>query len=415
MIGTRLLLHNKTQDKQALKFKDQSYKSDLNESSKIKVTREISMKVQRSNSDPVPQLQHVSPAAVQTALTHQELVLLFGLCAMNFNREPTTPATTVHAEENNDNQAEDTHFEPYEFVNPLCTLVHELAESSSRNVDNSNIHTFYQLSINLNSRWNKDSPITQEESLFSLNCFMLGLVETNPFGKNLIKLKWLWKEKKDEDQTVILNKARLVAKGYAQKEGIDFEESFAPVARLETVWIFIAHAAHKSFTIYQMDVKTAFLNGPLKEEVYVEQLEGFIDVDHLEKVYRLRKALYGLKQALRAWYDELSNFLMTKGFTKAMQSQQPCNTQYKPHPYRVIHNGHRLKADSYNDGDWQMLFMPVKSDSLPHVIAQTTKTYYKHRESESRQRQKLKGQRLRTLLIYKFLPSSYHSLSKGDY
>ncbi|GKC21520.1 retrovirus-related pol polyprotein from transposon TNT 1-94 [Tanacetum coccineum] len=138
-----------------------------------------------------------------------------------------------------------------------------------------------------------------------------------PFGKMIIKLKWLWKNKKDEDQTVIRNKARLVAKGYAQEEGIDFEESFAPVARLEAVRIFVAHAAHKSFPIYQMDVKTAFLNGPLKEEVYVAQPEGFIDPDHPEKVYLLRKALYGLKQAPRAWYDELSNFLMSKGFSKA--------------------------------------------------------------------------------------------------
>ncbi|GJV90677.1 retrovirus-related pol polyprotein from transposon TNT 1-94 [Tanacetum coccineum] len=132
----------------------------------------------------------------------------------------------------------------------------------------------------------------------------------------IIKLKWLWKNKKDEDQTVIRNKARLVAKGYAQEEGIDFEESFAPVARLEAVRIFVAYAAHKSFPIYQMDVKMAFLNGPLKEEVYVAQPEGFVDPDHPEKVYLLRKALYGLKQAPRAWYDELSNFLMSKGFTK---------------------------------------------------------------------------------------------------
>ncbi|GJW53962.1 retrovirus-related pol polyprotein from transposon TNT 1-94 [Tanacetum coccineum] len=93
-------------------------------------------------------------------------------------------------------------------------------------------------------------------------------------------------------------------------------ESFAPVARLEAVRIFVAHAAHKSFPIYQMDVKTAFLNGPLKEEVYVAQPEGFVDPDHPEKVYLLRKALYGLKQAPRAWYDELSNFLMSKGFSK---------------------------------------------------------------------------------------------------
>ncbi|GJV54872.1 retrovirus-related pol polyprotein from transposon TNT 1-94 [Tanacetum coccineum] len=114
----------------------------------------------------------------------------------------------------------------------------------------------------------------------------------------------------------IRNKSRLVAKGYAQKEGIDFEESFAPVARLEVVRLFIAYAAYKSFTVYQMDVKTAFLYGPLKEEVYVNQPDGFVDPYHPDKVYRLKKALYGLKQAPRAWYDELSNFLVSEGFSK---------------------------------------------------------------------------------------------------
>ncbi|GJR69476.1 retrovirus-related pol polyprotein from transposon TNT 1-94 [Tanacetum coccineum] len=138
-----------------------------------------------------------------------------------------------------------------------------------------------------------------------------------PFGKKVIKLKWLWKNKKDEDLTIIRNKARLVAKGYTQEESIDFEESFAPVARLEAVRIFVAYAAHKSFPIYQMDVKMAFLNGPQKEEVYVAQPDGFVDPGHLEKVYHLSKALYGFKQAPRAWYDELSNFLMSKGLLKA--------------------------------------------------------------------------------------------------
>ncbi|GKF49023.1 retrovirus-related pol polyprotein from transposon TNT 1-94, partial [Tanacetum coccineum] len=105
-------------------------------------------------------------------------------------------------------------------------------------------------------------------------------------------------------------------KGYAQEESIDFEESFAPIARLETVRIFVAYNAYKSFPIYHMDVKMEFLSGPLKEEVYVAQPYGFVDPDHPEKVYHLRKALYGLKQAPRAWYDELSNLLMSKGFTK---------------------------------------------------------------------------------------------------
>ncbi|GJV97820.1 retrovirus-related pol polyprotein from transposon TNT 1-94 [Tanacetum coccineum] len=96
-----------------------------------------------------------------------------------------------------------------------------------------------------------------------------------------------------------------------QQEGIHFEESFAPVTRLEAVWLFVAYAAHKSFPIYQMDVKTAFLNGPLKVEVYVNQPDGFVNPHHPDKVYHLKKALYGLKQAPRAWYDELSNFLDT--------------------------------------------------------------------------------------------------------
>nr|GEZ37219.1 hypothetical protein [Tanacetum cinerariifolium] len=126
-------------------------------------------------------------------------------------------------------------------------------------------------------------------------------------------------KKRDEENTVIRNKSRLVAKGYAQKEGVDFKESFAPVARLEAVRLFIAYAAHKSFIIYQMDVKTAFLYGPLKEKVYVNQPDGFVDPYHPDKVYRLKKALYGLKQAPRAWYDELSNFLISKGFSKGIQ------------------------------------------------------------------------------------------------
>nr|GFB09070.1 retrovirus-related Pol polyprotein from transposon TNT 1-94 [Tanacetum cinerariifolium] len=129
-------------------------------------------------------------------------------------------------------------------------------------------------------------------------------------------MKWLWKNKRDEENTVIHNKSHHVAKGYAQKEGVDFEESFAPFARLEVVRLFIAYASHKSFTVYQMDVKTTFLYGPLKEEVYVNQPDGFVDLYHLDKVYRLKKALYGLKQAPRAWYDELFNFLVSKGFFK---------------------------------------------------------------------------------------------------
>nr|GEZ90535.1 retrovirus-related Pol polyprotein from transposon TNT 1-94 [Tanacetum cinerariifolium] len=106
--------------------------------------------------------------------------------------------------------------------------------------------------------------------------------------------------------------------GYQQEEGIDFEESFAPVARMEAIKIFLAYAAHKGFTVYQMDVKNAFLHGSLKENVYVCQPEYFIDADHPSHVYKLKKALYGLKQASRAWYNELSTFLLQNGFFKGI-------------------------------------------------------------------------------------------------
>ncbi|GJW33404.1 retrovirus-related pol polyprotein from transposon TNT 1-94 [Tanacetum coccineum] len=116
----------------------------------------------------------------------------------------------------------------------------------------------------------------------------------------IISLKWIYKVKLDEYGDVLKNKARLVAKGYRQEERIDFKESFAPVARIEAIRIFIANAASKNITIYQMDVKTTFLNGELKEEVSVSQPKGFVDLDHPTHVYRLKKDLYGLKQAPRA-------------------------------------------------------------------------------------------------------------------
>nr|GEW78374.1 retrovirus-related Pol polyprotein from transposon TNT 1-94 [Tanacetum cinerariifolium] len=116
----------------------------------------------------------------------------------------------------------------------------------------------------------------------------------------IIALKWIYKVKLDEYGDVLKNKAWLVAKGYQQEEGIDFEESFALVARIEAIRIFIANAASKNITIYQMNVKTTFLNGELKEEVYISQPKGFVNPDHPTYVYRLKKALYCLKQAPQA-------------------------------------------------------------------------------------------------------------------
>ncbi|GJU71202.1 retrovirus-related pol polyprotein from transposon TNT 1-94 [Tanacetum coccineum] len=113
----------------------------------------------------------------------------------------------------------------------------------------------------------------------------------------LIKLKWIYKVKIDEFGEVLKNKARLVAQGFRQEEGINFKESFAPIARIKAIRIFVVNAANKNMTIYQLDVKTDFLNGELKEEVYISQPEGFMDQDNPSHVYELKKALYGLKQA----------------------------------------------------------------------------------------------------------------------
>jgi hypothetical protein len=113
---------------------------------------------------------------------------------------------------------------------------------------------------------------------------------------------------------VTRNKARLIAKGYSQVKGLDFDETYAPVARLESILILLAYATYHGFKLYQMDVKSAFLNGPIKEEVYVEQPPGFEDSEHPNHVYKLSKELYGLKQAPRAWYECLRDFLITNGF-----------------------------------------------------------------------------------------------------
>ena len=118
-----------------------------------------------------------------------------------------------------------------------------------------------------------------------------------PKGVNVIGIKWIFKNKSDEHGTVIRNKLRLVAQGYTQMEGVDFDETFAPVARLESIRILLAIACHLNFKLYQMDVKNAFLNRMLQEEVYVEQPKGFVGPHRPDDVFKLKRALYGLKQA----------------------------------------------------------------------------------------------------------------------
>src|ERR1044071_497299 len=134
-----------------------------------------------------------------------------------------------------------------------------------------------------------------------------------PKDRHIIRTRWVFRNKLDDSGTVIRNKARLVAQGYNQQEGIDYDETFAPVARIEAIRLLIAYAAHKGFKLFQMDVKTTFLNGVLQEEVYVKQPPGFEDPKNPDHVYHLDKALYGLKQAPRAWYDRSASTKISKG------------------------------------------------------------------------------------------------------
>nr|GEW70022.1 putative ribonuclease H-like domain-containing protein [Tanacetum cinerariifolium] len=258
---------------------------------------------------PYQRHHHITPLNIHTTHAHTCQVLTLAptvLSSENINQAET------YAE--NDQVADD------EFINIFSTSVQDQGETSSRHVDSSNMHTFYQRYPS-EHRWTKDHPLEQVirnpsqsvrtrrqlESDAEMCMFALTVSRTEPKNIKEAMADSAWIESMLEelhqfdrlDNIVIRNKSRLVAKGYAQKEGVDFEESFALIARLEAVRLFIAYATHKSFTIYQMDVKTVFIYGPLKEEVYVNQPDGFVDPYHPDKVYRLKKALYGLKQALQ--------------------------------------------------------------------------------------------------------------------
>ena len=134
----------------------------------------------------------------------------------------------------------------------------------------------------------------------------------------IIGTKWVFRNKLDENGYVTKNKARLVAKGYNQEERIDYDETFTLVARLEAIRLFLAYASSINIKLYQMDVKSDFLNGIINEEVYVEQPPGFKSKEFSDHIYKLNKALYGLKQAPRAWYDRLSSFLLENEFTRVV-------------------------------------------------------------------------------------------------
>nr|GFA04929.1 hypothetical protein [Tanacetum cinerariifolium] len=198
--------------------------------------------------------------------------------------------------------------------------------------DPSNVHTFYQPYPH-EKKWTKDHPLhkitgdpkssvrtralrdadwvnAMQDELDQFARLKVWRLVPQPKGKTIFKTKWIFKNKKDERSLVIGNKERLVAVGYSQQEGIDYDETFAPVARIEAIRLFLAYATHKDFTVFKMDVKTTFLNGILKEEVYVGQPLRFVSKQYPDHVHALGKGLYGLKQAPRAWYDVLSQFLI---------------------------------------------------------------------------------------------------------
>nr|GEZ22558.1 hypothetical protein [Tanacetum cinerariifolium] len=214
-------------------------------------------------------------------------------------------------------------------------------QSLSTDIIHTIVHPDHQI-FEHNSKWTKDHPLENiiyelsrpistrlqlhEQALFCYYDAFLTSVEPKTYKDALTQSCWIEAMQEelnefecleiDELGGILKKKARLVAHGYRQEEGIDFEESFAPVARLEAIRIFLAYTAYMNMVVYQMDVKTAFLNGNLREEVYVSHPDGFVDPDNPNHVYNLKKALYGLKQAPRAWYDMLSSFLISQDFSK---------------------------------------------------------------------------------------------------
>ncbi|GJY75891.1 putative ribonuclease H-like domain-containing protein [Tanacetum coccineum] len=155
-----------------------------------------------------------------------------------------------------------------------------------------------------------------QEELLQFKLLNVWTLVDLPYGKKAIGSKWVFRNKKDQRGIVVRNKARLVAQRHRQEEGIDYDEVFAHVARIEAIRLFLAYASYMNFTVYQMDVKSAFLYGTIEEEVYVCQPPGFKDPEFPDKVYKVEKALYGLHQAPRAWYETLSTYLIENGFRR---------------------------------------------------------------------------------------------------
>nr|GEU86057.1 putative ribonuclease H-like domain-containing protein [Tanacetum cinerariifolium] len=195
-------------------------------------------------------------------------------------------------------------------------------EDVGAEADFSNLETNITVSHIPTTRVDKDNHVTQiigNLSSATQTRSMTRMVKDQvylPNGKRAIGSKWVFRNKKDERGIVVRNKARLVAHGHTQEKGIDYEEVFAPVARIEAIRLFLAYASFMGFMVHQKDVKSAFLYETIEEDVYVCQPPGFEDLDYLDKLYKVVKALYGLHQAPRAWYETLTNYLLENGFQK---------------------------------------------------------------------------------------------------
>ncbi|GKB93366.1 putative ribonuclease H-like domain-containing protein [Tanacetum coccineum] len=187
-----------------------------------------------------------------------------------------------------------------------------------------------------------------QEELLQFKLQQVWVLVDLPNGAKVIGTKWVYRNKKDERGVVVRNKARLVAQGHRQEEGIDYDEVFAPVARIEAIRLFLAFASFMGFIVYQMDVKSAFLYGTIDEEVYVSQPPGFVDPDHPTKVYKVVKALYGLHQAPRAWYATLSTFLEKHGYKRGTidktlfirRNKKLCEADFKMSYMGLGHHSH---------------------------------------------------------------------------
>ncbi|GJT25460.1 retrovirus-related pol polyprotein from transposon TNT 1-94 [Tanacetum coccineum] len=248
----------------------------------------------------------------------------FGIPIPEVHSDQSSSSDIIHTIVHPDHQISE-HNSKWTKDHPLENIIGELARPVSTRLELHEPALFYYYDAFLTAV----EPKTYKDAL-NQSCWIEAMQkELNEFERlrvwelvprpdkvMVITLKWIYKVKLDKLGGILKNKAWLVAHGYRQEEGINFEESFALVARLEAIRIFLAFAAHMNMFVYQMDVKTAFLNGNLREEVYVNQPDGFIDPDNPNHVYKLKKALCGLKQTPRAWYDMLSSFLIFQDFSK---------------------------------------------------------------------------------------------------